>query len=217
MARDDYSRGMDELRAKETSLEAYKGTLDGWYKEKLPLLEQGKTASEELARLKAAGGISTDASATMKALEGFVKKEDVDKYVSEQLRRSEEVGIHVMTQMSGLVAQHQHQYNKPLDTAALLVHARSKNLSLVDAYRELTADDAKALQDKRAKEERSKLEQEIRSQLQKEMGHGVYPVASEESTSPTLAGLSGQKKSADGAENFGVKAALDEYYRMNKT
>jgi hypothetical protein len=220
MAKDDYSRGHDELRKKDEAIVAYKGTLDSWYADKLDLIQKGSTALTELEKLKAAGTStpSGEASASMKALEGFVKKEDVDKIVAATVQKSEETGLAVMTQLGTLIGQHHHTYGEPLDTAALISFARSKGSSLMDAYSEMTAERRQKLAEDTAKKEREKLKAEVRAELQKEQGHGVYPIADGETLSPTLSGLAAQnKKGTNGAEEFGVKAALDEYYKMNRS
>jgi hypothetical protein len=182
----------------------------------MPLLDKGAKAIEELEKLKAT--TQPGGSEALKALEGYVKKEDVTKLLGDTVRRSEETGLALLTQMSSLVSQHLHTYKEPLDAPGLINHARSKNMSLTDAYADFTAEKREKLEVERKKDERKKLEEEIRSQLRSEMGHGVYPVGpGEDATSPTLAGLTAQKSKTGGDEQFGVKAALDAYYAMNKS
>lgn len=216
MAREDYSRGMDELREKDKAVAAYKGELDNWYSDKLETLTKGTQALTELEKLKKAGTLE-GGSKQLQDLEGYVKKDDVEKFVAERLRNSEEIGIAVMTQLGSVLSQHQHLYGEPLDTSALIAHAKAKGKSIQDAWSELTADKRQALEEKRTKAEREKLRSELRAELQKEMGHGVYPVGpSEDATSPTLAALGFKKKDGEAAPAFGVAAAVDEYWRSQK-
>lgn len=217
MAKDEFSRGMDELRAKDQGVTAYKGELDSWYSEKLEFLSAGAAAIKELETLKknpsapAAGG-----SQQLQSLENYIKKDELDKIVTERVRQSESIGVAVMSQLGDVISKHHHLFGEPLDTTALIAYAQTKGKPIADAWQELTAEKHQALAEKKAKIERENLRAEIRAELQKEGGHGVYPVgAGEDATSPTLAALGFKKK--DGEDSgFGVKAAVDEYYRSQK-
>lgn len=214
MAKDEYSRAHDQLREKDRAVLAYKTQLDNWYNEKVEALSTGETAKAELAKLKAgAGGTQPPASSAVASLEGYVKKDEIEKYINERVALSENQGLTVMTQLGALVGRHHHTYGEPLDTNALVTFAREKGVGVAAAYDEMFAEKAKALTEKRAAAERKKLEEEIREQVRKEMGHGAYPVGpQEDSSGNTLSGL----KQKQGESDYGVQAAINEYYRMSK-
>lgn len=206
MARDEFSRSMDDLRTKEQANVAYKETLDGWWNEKLSSLEEGDKAKAELAKLK---GNTAPASDALKQLEGFIKKEDHEKIVSERIRASEEAGLNVITSLTKLGLSHLHEYGEALDPDAVVAAARKTNKSLHDAYMDLTTEKREAKRAKAEKDREEKLRAEIRAELQKEQGHGVFP------TGPTLtpemggSALTGLKKQ----EGTGVAAAVEDFFK----
>lgn len=211
MAKDDYSRGQDELRTKEQANLAYKNSLDEWYQDKLGVITEGQ---EALKKLKTVEGQPGPSSQALASLEGYVKKEDAEKIVEARLKNSEEISLAILTQMGNLIGQHQHLYKEPLDTAELISFARGKGLSLVDAYNEKYAEKAAARRADIEKAEREKLKADLRAELQKEMGHGAYPIAADE-PSTTLSAL-GFKRDAAAPSPYGVQAAVEEFHKMRQ-
>lgn len=202
MAKEDYSRAQDSLREKEGAITAYKSTLDSWYGSNLEKLEAGSKALEELEKR----GRNQDPapSAGVAALEGYIKRDDAEKLLAARLRESEEQGLAVMAPLVKLSMQHLHDYGKPLDPDSVIAHARKHGQNLVDAYQDLTAD-VRQEKAKRAEEAREKkLREEIRAEVLKESGHGIYPVGADSGGSG-LAGLRSAK------ESVGVAAAIADF------
>lgn len=196
MLREDYSRGKD-------AVDAYKQTLDGWYAEKVGFLESGSKAVEELEALKKASP-AAGTSAAVTSLEGYIKKDEVEKLLNERLRQSEETGLAVMTPMVNLAAQHLHDYGKPLNSADVVAYARKNGKNLNEAYLDITADARQAKAEATEKARMEKLRQEIRAEVIKEQGHQVYPVGIESASGSALSGLKSK-------ENTGVAAAIADY------
>lgn len=198
MPRADYSRAMDDLRSKEQAVAGYKSQLDGWYAEKLGTLE-------EYEKLKANPPATPPASGQLASLEGFVKTDEVKKLVSAAIQQSEETSLAVFAPMVKLAAEHLHTYGKPLDPNAVVAHARKNGTNLNDAYLEVTAEDRAARQASLEKAREAKLREEIRAEVLKESGHGIYPVGLDTGAS-TLSGLK-----PEGQAKYGIAAAIADF------
>lgn len=210
MAKDDYSREKDDLVKKEAAVASYKETLDGWYGEKAQLLEEAERLKAEKKQAAPVEG-----SAALKDLENYIKKDDLEKIVADRLRNSEETALNLFPRVMDLSVKHLHEYGKPLNPSEVIAHARKSNMTLENAYLDMTkeARDLKTAEAEKAKLE--KIRAEIRAEVVKEQGHGVFPVAPDSGIEGALSGLA----SKDGGDKSSrISSAVEDFYKngMNR-
>lgn len=206
MARDDYSRAQDQLRDKEGAVTAYKATLDSWYGANLEKLEAGSKALEALEKAPKDAPAGGAPSAAVASLEGYIKKEDVEKLLTAKLRESEEQGLSVMAPLVDLTVQHLQEFGKRISPQEIITHARKHGQNLNEAYLDMTSEAREAKSKKDEESKMKKLREEIRAEVLKESGHGVYPVGVDSALGGSaLAGLKAPK------EQVGVAAAIADF------
>lgn len=209
MPRQDYSRAMDEIRNKETAVLTYKESLDRWWGENTQKLDE----YEKLKSKASADPAPSGGSDTLKALEGYIKKDEVDKLVNERLRQSEENGLNLFPSMMEIATKHLSEYGQVINPNEIIAHARSKNLSMRDAYMDLSKDlrEEKA---KKAEEARvAKMREELRQELMKEQGHGIFPVSPDSGVSSGLAGLKAEIPNTSSR----ISAAIEDHFKNGAT
>ena len=215
----EFSRGMDELTTRNTEVEAQLAKSDTIFKDNVQWRadnEQGvavlKAENERLKKALAVGdGVGDpdpegDPSPPGFDSSRFVSKEDFDKAVNDRIAGVERDGVKLMSVMTRLTTQHLKEFDEVLDTDALIAHANEKKLHIDTAYDDFIKD---RVEEKRQKEFDEKIEaakKEARVEAFKEANAVPYLVDSSEPST-----LDGLKKS--GKEEYGSKAALDEYYR----
>lgn len=202
MAKDDYSRGMDEVSKRSQAVSSYKETLDSWYGEKAQLLEEAE-------RLKAARPVADPGgSDTLKALEGYIKKDEVEKFINERVRNSEETGLALFPRTMDLAIKHLHEYGQPINPSDVIAFARKNNLSLENGYLEMTRETREQKAADQEKQRIAKMREEIRAEVVKENGHGIFPVANEPGYEGALAGLKGAED-----RSSRISSAIDDFYK----
>lgn len=207
----DYSRMMDQLNEKDRVNDAFKGSLDTWYGSNLKALEDGVAAQKELAELKKSTP-AAPATGDLSKLEGYIKKDEVEKLVSAARAQSEETGLQVFSHLANLTTLHLHKYGEPIDAKTIIAEARKNGTDLDAAFRSLTAEKETKLAEERDKKKEADLRKSIEAELRQKMGNGAYPVgAGDVGVSPVLG-----KLGAKSDEQYGVQAALDEYYKMSR-
>jgi len=206
MAKDDYSRDRDELVKKEAAVQGYKETLDSWYGEKAQLLEEAE-------RLKAGqkAAAPAEGSAALKDLENYIKKDDLEKIVADRLRNSEETALNLFPRTMDLAVEHLQNYGTALKPTELVAYARKNGMTLENAYLDMTKDAREAKAAKAEEARVAKIREEIRAEITKEQGHGVFPVAPDSGIEGALSHLGGSDQANDRSKR--LSAAIEDHYK----
>lgn len=205
MAKDDYSRSMDDLTKKETAVLSYKETLDTWYGEKAQLLDEAEKLKAGKPAPVVEGG-----SAALKDLENYIKKDDLEKIVTARLKNSEETALNLFPRVMDLAVKHLHEYGKPLNPSEVIAHARKMETTLEAGYLDMTKDLREARAAKAEEDRRAKVREEIRAELQKENGHGVFPTGPNPGVESTLSGLG---QDGNNRSSNRLKDAIEDHYK----
>ena len=123
MLRSDYSRNLDQLKAKEKTTGDYYQTLVTWK------AEQDRLLAEAMGTGNGNGNVTGE----------YLTKKDLevlDKKYQNELNRREQVQISLLKDGMRLASQHAVDFKEPLDTEALAKLAVEKNISLRAAYDE---------------------------------------------------------------------------------
>jgi hypothetical protein len=143
LARSDYSRHMDTLREKETSLTDYYTKLDGWYKDNQSALAAARDAT---ARGNGNGnGDPADPNAKPALQTPAVSPDEMRRIANEAINEAGRDYIAVSGFIATQAGWHQHVFNEPLDMTELvnnpklgrpIVGQPGRVFSLQDAYNE---------------------------------------------------------------------------------
>jgi hypothetical protein len=169
LARSDYSRQLDAINADKAKLDAeqkkvdeYKATLDGWWNENHPKVQQFDVIKPEYDKLKAGGG--TPPAPTPPAPATGLTRDELDGI----LRERDAGYASVLAVTTQLATDHFAKFHEVLNVQDLIVKANAGKMTLLDAYRtvhgeklqaaEKAAEDARIskLVDERMAEERKK-------------------------------------------------------------
>lgn len=217
LKQDEFNRYMDEVREKESQTDAYKKELDDWYAANLRAIEKGaeilragSEEEEEVETPKPKPGAVQTPQVAMPDLKGYVKKEEVERILSQKQLEIEQRGAALVGFLTKLGNQHRRDFKEDLDPEALYAHAakiRAANLQV--AYDDMVKERAVQLAEERKAEERKQIEKEVREKLLKEHSSEL-PYSVPMSEPSALDGLRAKTKETP---SFGVQAAVDEYYR----
>lgn len=208
LARSDYSKSMDDLKAKEQQLVEDYTRLNTWYDGAKDRLAKVETLEEQIARLSGQQPPTPPAD----PIRHPAKEEPVSGLTKEEfaaaMEERDRAYAGVMALSNRLTAQHLRDFNEVLDTDALIAYARAKSVDLKTAYDQVHAEKiaAKAQQSKDA--EIAKLRQEIEAQVRKEVGQ-PYPIRN---AAPSVLDILDTK--TDSPANHTVDTAVAEYERL---
>lgn len=232
---EDYSKNMNEVGDQKKANQKWHDDLASWKSGIDKELEEGRAAQERLKVLDASGGGTINPDGTRGAgtggdggdggdggngnngqpdLTGYVKKEDVDRMISEATANA---GANAFTQaayMATLTANHMREFDEVLDTSALITHCRENNVrvdqggyeSFVKPRRDETAK-------KKHEEELKAAEERGRAAGRAEhMDAPPYPISSGQGGEPagTLSGLKLDKDAKQGAVARAVQTYNEE-------
>jgi hypothetical protein len=156
---EDYSREMDAVRVE-------KQRLKDWYeKEELPKYQRYQQSIDQLEAYRSQYGELDDGLNNGRytsnrgngngngATDGYMRKEDVSKYVEEQLRQRD--GAYVGLTKTAIRIGHDYarRFNEVLDVDAVEKLALDKGLALDQAYKEFIAPKEQAAMEARHKDE----------------------------------------------------------------
>lgn len=200
LARSDYSRAMDDLKAKSTALDVWAEDVKKW-----AVAQRGTTGDPpaDPARVPAR---RDDPAPTP----GALSKQEVEQLVNAAVTKREIPFAAFATDIAALVAEHTRDFpGEVLDGMALLNHPDVATIGIRGAYRAVHAEKLKALVDGRAAADRAKLEAEIRKKVTEELAAAtpIPGVIAGEDTSP-LAALGGDPK------QFSVEAAAAHFRQL---
>ncbi|MHC4735640.1 MAG: hypothetical protein ACYTDW_14470 [Planctomycetota bacterium] len=224
----DYSRSMDALKEDQKKAEYEKARYEELYGKNVAWIETNKSAidkfqadlrdrDETIARLKKRSRTDDDLDLddddlkpTPPAIDtsNFVTREDHDK----ALAGLERDALNIIPLVNQLTMRHYKTYGDILDSGELFKHAAKTGLALDRAYEDMTKDTAKKQQDDEITQriEAAKKEGIAEGLKQGREGGGLpYIVANNEPR--TMDGLTAEDKG-----QFGVKAAVDEYYKSQQ-
>lgn len=139
LARSDYSRLMDDLKSKETTLTEDYEKLNGWYTTNKEQLEKVGTLEQEIARLSGQRPIVPEVKPPVA---GGLTREQLD----EILTNRDKGYAGVLAVATTLATKHFQTFGEVADMTAVIDLATKKGLSLEAAHREKYAEqiDAKA-------------------------------------------------------------------------
>jgi hypothetical protein len=224
----DYSRSMDALKEDQKKAEYEKGRYEELYEKNVAWIEVNKSAidkyqadlkdrNETIAKLKKRSravdddldldDVDGDPTPTPPAIDmsNFVTKEDHDK----ALAGLERDALNIIPLVNQLTMRHFKTYGDILDSAELFKHAAKTGLALDRAYDDMTKDTAKKQQDDEITKRIEAAKQEgIAEGLKQGREGGGLPYIVANNEPRTMDGLEAEDKS-----QFGVKAAIDEYYK----
>jgi len=137
LARADYSKAMDDIKAKEDQIAADYTRLNTWFTENKDKLDEYGRIKPEYETLKA--GKTTEPPKTTTTTQTGLTREDIDKMLLER-----DAGYaNVMAISTTLTAKHFKDFGEVLDMNALVTHAMKHHIPLydpkadTDAYRAL--------------------------------------------------------------------------------
>jgi hypothetical protein len=196
----------------------YKQNLDKWYGEMLPQLKKGEEAAAELERLKASppDPDNPDPTTQTPAPPPGLTKDEVSKQLADALAASERGAVGAIAYFNRLGMEHFQRFNEVLDVANLLKEAEAAGMPVPQFYEQKFAGKFAELDEKAAKEKEDQIRKDEREKVEKELrsreGHRAYPLPGTEPETPTtLVGLKGGD-GKDAGSDYGVKAAIDEFY-----
>lgn len=219
LMRSDYSRRQDELAEKQAELEAYKNQLDEWYQEKLPVIEAGSRAmasdGNDEPPTTPTSPIRTPAAPQVD-LKDYIKKSELESLIAQRAAQLEQRSALLGAAVSSLGFKHQKDFNEPIEPLMPQIYdlAAKKQIPLDAAYAEVTAERRAALEEQRQKEARKKLKEELRQEiLTEQRANPMLPYAPSTTEPSTLTGLTKDASKQPTAGEYGVQAAVDEFYR----
>lgn len=175
LARSDYSRHMDDLKAKETATQAKLDELNVWFEANKAALQEYVVIKPEYDELKAKGGTPPG---TPPATPPATPPVDPRKVVEEVLAEEGRGYVNLSAYIAGLSVRHLHMFGEPLDPMELVANPKlgkpilgqpGRVFSLQDAYNEKygerVAARAKEAEEKRFNDEVQKRLTEERAKL----------------------------------------------------
>lgn len=219
----DYSRKMDEVKkeseAEKAANATHKAQLDIWFAHNEPKLKQATIDAQraqeleaEVERLKS-GGAAPEVTAASLKLDQFAKKDDLQAAIRNEVQKAAGIQFEATSALVRLAGEHSMKFKEVLDPVTLRAHAvKTGKLDIAEAYKDLFADKLKKFDEDAEKQKEADLEARVREKIMKETGGRMpYPMPTDEPG--VLSGLAADK---DARSGFGVKAALDEFYRSQK-
>jgi hypothetical protein len=218
----DYSRAMDETREQQKVAEAEKAKYTELYDNNVQWLTDQKAGivdmqsrlkdrDDELARLRKAGDDGDFGEDTPPIdVSKFVSKAEFDAAVDKRVAGLERDAMTIIPLLNQISLRHFKTYGEVLDGQELFKHAQTVGLPLAQAYEDMTKDLAAKQQtdEIEAKLEAARKEGFNEAMAKAREGGGLpYPVTNNEPTTMDGLGKEGE---------FGVEAALDEYYASQK-
>ena len=209
-----------EATKKEQLNLSYKQQLDKWYTD-----TQGTFSAKEKEledKIKKASLITPgDPDATPKLPPDLVTRADLTKQVQDAIAASERGGMGAIAYFSSLATSHYDKFKEPLDISQLVQNATQAQKTVPAFYQEMIAPRLAKMDADRAKENEEKIRKDEREKVQAELrkseGHRAYPLPGSGAEDPsTLGGLSKSNGKDAANPEFGVKAALDEFYRKGQ-
>lgn len=223
LARSDYSRNMDGLRAKEQELNAHYERLNDWY-------ATNKSALEEARELKANGGGMIDRAGSnghgdpnpnpdpANVVKGgaMLTADEVRKLAGEAIDAAGREYLTVTAFLSQRGLEHLHTFGEPLDTVALVNNPKlgrpiagqpGRVFSLDDAYQEQYGEKVAA---KRKEYEDKRFNEEVEKRLADRLRSSAsqpFPLRSESSPLDVLT-------TKDGPAAHTLDTAVAEYERL---
>lgn len=132
LARADYSRAMDEIKAKETTLTSDYDNLNAWYAENKDRLGKVESLEQQIAKLQGQAPNPPPPSPTPSPGPAGLTREDIDKILLERDKGYARV-LGLTTQVA---ARHLRVFGEEPDMQGVIDIATKKGVSLEDAYRE---------------------------------------------------------------------------------
>ena len=225
LARSDYSRQMDEIRAKTDELKAQEDTLIAdhrnlteWYAEKKAVIDKYPSLSaveQELA--KARGGI-VPPPAEVKPPASGLSKEDLERYLSERDQARDEGYANVLGLTTTLTARHLRDFNEVLDMNELIQHAKKHRVALfdpradTDAYRTIHGEKIKTRQATEEAARVQKLVDEKLAEERKKYADQPFPLRNREASVLDVLQQPDRK-----ASDYTLDAAVAEYERLQSS
>ena len=199
LARSDYSRFMDELKAKEEAVLADHQKLTDWWNGH----QDYDQIKAERDRLKA-GGVTPPVDDPPTDDKKFVDLETFNKVMQE----TQQSAVAYMNTAVHLTTKHLHQFGEVIDPNDLVQLANQKRISIVDAYQQkygerLTAAAAKAEEDRINKLVEDRVAEERRK-------HPEMPYPLRNQSPSVLDSMTPDRNPAE----FTVDAAVAEYNRL---
>jgi hypothetical protein len=188
LAQPEINRRFDEIKKKETELDAWHGQLTEWF-------EQKKTDLAELDALRAKPAPTPELRPNGQPTPNghvdpsrFISREDFDKTLAAQERGA----LAFFDQLNQLSLRHFKDFGEVLNTTPLLTDRRLAQLGLEGIYQELHKEQLEARAKAAREAEVEKIRQEERTKLQAELAgqHHPYPVRGNEPS--TLDGIEAQ-------------------------
>jgi len=221
----DYSRAMDKLREDQKVVESDASKARQVYEDNIrwKAAEQVKVQKvlEENARMRKqlADDLDDDDGGNGAGLPNgfdpskFISKEDADKLMAEKLANVERDGLSVMSAMTKLGGRHIKEFGEVLDPDELIKVAQDNGVNLVQAYDIHVSEIREERRQKAHEEELEKVRKESReatlAEVRQQGSNLPYPIDNSE---PSII----DQLKADKSQ-FGVKAAVDEFYKGQKS
>jgi hypothetical protein len=214
LARSDYSRHMDQIREKETSLTDYYTRLDGWYKENQSALAEAKARVTETPP---AGNGNGNGDPTKTPIQTpAMTPEQMRKIADDAINEAGRDYIAVSAFLATQGGWHSHVFGEPLDMTELvnnpklgrpIVGQPGRVFSLQDAYQEKYGERI-AAKNKEAEEKRFNDEVEKRlADRTRASASQPFPLRNESSPLDVLT-------TKDGAAAHTLDSAVAEYERL---
>jgi len=223
----DYSRAMDKAREENEKARRHYEDNVAWRAEQKTafdnMTEQTKKLTAENARFRQAlrdpdallgDDLDPDPSARPPIdTKKFISREEAELIWNKRADELERGGLSIMSSLSKLTARHLKDYDEVLDADALIKHATEKHLDINAAYTDFTSERAAAAAEANHKKEledlSAKVRQDTLDEVRRNSPNLPHVVGNNE---PSIAvQLKADKK------DFGARAAVDEFYRMQKT
>lgn len=201
LARADYSRSMDDLRAKEAQVVEDFNRLNTWFETVKPKVENYDTLEKELTTLRL-----TPRSPTAPEPKSGLTRDELDKYMLE--RDHGYAGVVAMT--TAMATQHLKDFGEVLDVAALYQLATDKHISLKEAYTATFGEQIKKKADEAEQSRINKLVEERLLEERKKQASLPYPLRN---GSPSV--LDVLDSQTDKPGNHTLDTAVAEYERLS--
>lgn len=199
LARADYSRAMDDIKAKETTLTSDYDNLNAWYTENKDRLGKVESLEQQIAKLQG----QPPPKPVDPVVPAGLTREDVDKILLERDKGYARV-LGLTTQVA---ARHLRVFGEEPDMQGVIEIATKKGLSLEDAYREKYSDQL-AEKAKAAEHDRvEKLVTERLAEERKKQAEHPFPLRN---ASPSVLDVLEQKD----RPAHDVDSAVAEYERL---
>jgi hypothetical protein len=214
LARSDYSRHMDQIREKETSLTDYYTKLDGWYKDNQAALAAARDAT---ARGNGNGHVEpADPNAKPALQTPAASPDEMRRIANEAINEAGRDYIAVSGFIATQAGWHQHVFNEPLDMTELvnnpklgrpIVGQPGRVFSLQDAYNEKYGE---RIAQKNREAEDKRINDEVEKRLldrTRSSASQPFPLRSESSPLDVLT-------TKDGPAVHTLDSAVAEYERL---